>query len=278
MPKAWFQLGAGGSLPGCSSEGTTSRSSTHAQIVTYPEQGHIYLLRRWERRLMPEASILLRVGRADIMGKGRDRGPRRRGFDDDMFSGPDAPDERPRQQFRGPPRQDAAPTGPALDATVKWFNPEKGFGFVELGDGSGDAFLHIGVLQAAGHDAVEPETKLRVQVGQGQKGRQITAVLEVGASGPAAPQSSPRSPPKVSSGRERPDPATATDVEGTVKWFNGDKGFGFVVAEDGGKDVFVHISVVERAGARELAEGQRVSMRVVKTQKGREAISLTLVG
>jgi CspA family cold shock protein len=78
--------------------------------------------------------------------------------------------------------------------------------------------------------------------------------------------------------RERPDPATATDVDGTVKWFNGDKGFGFVVAEDGGKDVFIHISVVERAGLRELAEGQRLSMRVVKTQKGREAISLKPLG
>jgi cold shock protein len=174
-----------------------------------------------------------------------------------------------------PMRQDAAPTGPALDATVKWFNPEKGFGFVELGDGSGDAFLHIGVLQAAGHDAVAPETKLRVQVGQGQKGRQITAVLEVDASSAGA-QPNPRAASRMP-GRERPDPATATDVEGTVKWFNGDKGFGFVVAEDGGKDVFIHISVVERAGLRELAEGQRVSMRVVKTQKGREAISLTLM-
>jgi cold shock protein len=211
------------------------------------------------------------------MGKGRDR-PKRRGFDDDMFSGPDMRDERVRQPVRGPMRQDAAPSGPPLDATVKWFNPEKGFGFVELGDGSGDAFLHIGVLQAAGHDAVAPETKLRVQVGQGQKGRQITAVLEVDASSVGAAPTSPRPGSRMASVRERPDPATATDVDGTVKWFNGDKGFGFVVAEDGGKDVFIHISVVERAGLRELAEGQRLSMRVVKTQKGREAISLKPLG
>lgn len=54
--------------------------------------------------------------------------------------------------------------------------------------------------------------------------------------------------------------------------------FGFVVANDGEKDVFIHISVVEKAGIRMLAEGQRVSMRVAKTQKGREAISVALVG
>ena len=84
-------------------------------------------------------------------------------------------------------------------------------------------------------------------------------------------------PPKGgSSDRGRPDPSTASPVEGTVKWFNPDKGFGFAVAEDGDKDVFIHISVVEKAGMRTLAENQRVSMMVVKTQKGREAISLTL--
>jgi CspA family cold shock protein len=168
-----------------------------------------------------------------------------------------------------------------MDATVKWFNPEKGFGFVELGDGSGDAFLHIGVLQSAGHDVVQPETKLRVQVGQGQKGRQVTAVLEVDASGASAaaarPARSPSAPKMSGGGRERPDPATATAVEGTVKWFNPDKGFGFVACEDGEKDVFLHISVVERAGLRGVDEGQRLSMKVVKTQKGREAISLSLL-
>ena len=111
--------------------------------------------------------------------KGRDRGSRRREFDDDdSFGARDGRYEPPRQAFRRTPRQDVAPSGPPVDATVKWFNEEKGFGFVELGDGSGDAFLHIGVLQSAGHDVVAPETKLRVQVGQGQKGRQVTAVLE----------------------------------------------------------------------------------------------------
>ena len=184
---------------------------------------------------------------------------------------------RPRPSFQRP-REDAAPSGPAVDAVVKWFNQEKGFGFVELADGAGDAFLHIAVLQGAGHETVQPETKLRVQVGQGQKGPQVTAILEVDASGAAAPRPSRGASPAMSGARrERPDPATATDIEGTVKWFNPDKGFGFVVCEDGGKDVFLHISVVERAGLRAVDEGQRLAMKVVKTQKGREAISLTLI-
>ncbi len=57
---------------------------------------------------------------------------------------------------------------------------------------------------------------------------------------------------------------------GTVKWFNPTKGFGFIEPEDGGRDVFVHISAVERAGLGTLAEGQKVSYEVV-TERGKQA-------
>lgn len=54
---------------------------------------------------------------------------------------------------------------------------------------------------------------------------------------------------------------------GTVKWFNGQKGFGFIQPDDGSKDVFVHISAVERAGLHGLAEGQKVSFDVVADRR-----------
>ncbi len=54
---------------------------------------------------------------------------------------------------------------------------------------------------------------------------------------------------------------------GTVKWFNSQKGFGFIQPEDGSKDVFVHISAVERAGLRTLNEGQKVSYDIVSDRK-----------
>jgi len=59
---------------------------------------------------------------------------------------------------------------------------------------------------------------------------------------------------------------------GTVKWFNPSKGFGFIAPEDGGQDVFVHISAIERAGMGTLNEGQRVSYEVV-TERGKSAAS-----
>ncbi len=55
--------------------------------------------------------------------------------------------------------------------------------------------------------------------------------------------------------------------QGTVKWFNAQKGFGFIQPDDGGKDVFVHISAVERAGMSNLHEGQKVSYEVIADRK-----------
>jgi cold shock protein len=59
---------------------------------------------------------------------------------------------------------------------------------------------------------------------------------------------------------------------GTVKWFNGEKGYGFIQPDQGGKDVFVHISAVERAGMRGLNEGQKVSYEIEQDRKsGKES-------
>ncbi|HWL72810.1 MAG TPA: cold-shock protein [Burkholderiaceae bacterium] len=56
-------------------------------------------------------------------------------------------------------------------------------------------------------------------------------------------------------------------AKGTVKWFNGQKGFGFIQPDDGGADVFVHVSAVERAGMRGLNEGQKIEFEVVADRK-----------
>jgi CspA family cold shock protein len=56
-------------------------------------------------------------------------------------------------------------------------------------------------------------------------------------------------------------------TKGTVKWFNGQKGYGFIQPDDGGQDVFVHISAVERAGMHGLNEGQKVAFEVVPNRK-----------
>src|SRR5260370_18240299 len=101
----------------------------------------------------------------------------------------------------GGPRRPAA-TGPVVDAVVKWFNPEKGFGFVELADGTGDAFLHIAVLESSARKSVAAGAKVKARVGQGQKGPQVTEVLE-------ADQTSAPAQPATRAGPLAPPPAAA---------------------------------------------------------------------
>jgi CspA family cold shock protein len=65
---------------------------------------------------------------------------------------------------------------------------------------------------------------------------------------------------------------------GTVKWFNATKGYGFIAPDDGGKDVFVHISAVERAGLRELKDNQKVAFELQSGRDGRSsAVDLRLL-
>src|SRR5690606_17256932 len=136
---------------------------------------------------------------------------------------------------------------------------------VEMTDGSGEAFLHVRQVQAAGHTSLEPGTTLVVQVGPGQKGAQVTEVLQVDTStaqpeparrGPRAPQDSPGAA-RPRTGNHRA-PSAPPDTAGTVKWYNEAKGFGFVAVEGEDKDLFVHVSALERAGLARLEPGQAV--------------------
>lgn len=66
-------------------------------------------------------------------------------------------------------------------------------------------------------------------------------------------------------------------AQGTVKWFNGDKGFGFIAPDDGAADVFVHFSAISGGGFRSLEENQRVEFEVEQGAKGPQAKSVTAV-
>ena len=196
------------------------------------------------------------------------RQSRRRDFDDDGYDPP--------REFGGAPRYSTArfeaPSGPPVRAVVKWFKPERGFGFVELADGSGDAFLHATVLERNGIAAVQPGETLEIRVAPGQKGPQVTEVISVDSS-TATPAPTRRSPYPAGG---RPMTETAVEEAGTVKWYNAQKGFGFIVREGGGKDAFVHASVLERSGITNLAEGQSVVIDIAEGRKGPEAVRVRL--
>jgi cold shock protein len=226
----------------------------------------------------------------NMTNRGRGRPSRRRGFDDDFAFDRAPPGDMPRA---APSWPSSAGFGPEHDATVKWFNPEKGFGFVALSDGSGDAFLHANTLNQSGHNAVSPGATLRVRIGQGQKGRQVSEVLSVDESTatPTASRGAPRAPgaggyadrapggfggDRGAAPRRGAPTGPSVEMQGTVKWYNATKGFGFVAPAEGGKDVFVHASALQRAGVMQLAEGQTIWMDVVQGAKGPEAASIRI--
>jgi CspA family cold shock protein len=155
---------------------------------------------------------------------------------------------------------DIARESPIYSA-VKWFNPKRGFGFVELSDGSGDAFLHRNALAKRGMDAVQPGALLNVHVVQGDRGPQVVQVLSVDTS-TAVP---------VTQRRRKTRSSGPSEEAGTVKSFNLNKGFGFIVRDEGGNDVFVHVSDLTRSKVPGLSEGQRVIVDVTEGRKGPKA-------
>ena len=170
------------------------------------------------------------------------------------------------------PQVDEPSSQPVL-AKVKWYNPDKRYGFVTLSDGSGDAFLHATALAGMGIRTLQPGETLALRVAPTERGLLVTEVITV--------DSSTAAPPRMSRTRGRPSSdrqslEASVQEMGTVKWYNATKGFGFIVRDSGGNDVFLHASVLERAGITSLSEGQRVFIGIAEGRKGPEAASIQL--
>lgn len=165
--------------------------------------------------------------------------------------------------------------------TVKWFNGAKGFGFIQPDDGGSDVFVHISAVEQAGLHGLNDGDQVTYELEQDRRSGKLSAgQLVVTGSGPAPdrgargggfdrPQRSfdraPRSfdGPRSGGGGSR---EPAGPGAGVVKWFNATKGFGFIQPNDGGGDVFVHISAVERAGLSTLNENQTVEYELVESR------------
>lgn len=160
-----------------------------------------------------------------------------------------------------------------IESQVKWYNPEKGYGFLVPDDGSADIFMHFSVLDAAGCRRVEEGDRVVCDIGPGRRGRQVLRVLEVKFSA-----REPRFAPAFLGPRSPVfDPEALEEIEGEVKWFNPLKGFGFVFPDDGGRDIFLHASVLRAAGFESLEPGIRVRIKVSSSERGREARILNVI-
>jgi CspA family cold shock protein len=125
-------------------------------------------------------------------------------------------------------------------AIISWFNSKTGFGFVALSNGSGRAFLHENVLARSGIYAVQAGDNLDVRVTMGPKGLRVVDVIKIYH--------------------------VLLGELGTVKFFDPDKGFGFIVSDRGRSDIFVGSSALKRTKIATLRTGQRVMFDMTQDQ------------
>ncbi|MEP6869317.1 MAG: cold-shock protein [Novosphingobium sp.] len=142
--------------------------------------------------------------------------------------------------------------------TVKFFNTQKGFGFIQQDSGGEDVFVHISSVERAGLEGLAEGQELEFTLVD--RGGKISA-SDLIVSGDVIPVAKREAP--VS--RE----LTGEKATGTVKFFNAMKGFGFITRDDGQPDAFVHISAVERSGMRELQEGDRLEFDIEVDRRGK---------
>ena len=152
---------------------------------------------------------------------------------------------------------------------VKFFNPQKGFGFIVRDDGGEDVFVHISAVEQAGLTGLADGQPLEFTLVD-RGGRVSATNLKIDGDPLPVEESAPRE----RSGPQRQ--LTGEKATGTVKFFNATKGFGFITRDDGQPDAFVHISAVERAGMISLNEGDRIEFELEVDRRGKTAaVNLT---
>ena len=161
---------------------------------------------------------------------------------------------------------------------VKFFNGQKGFGFIVRDDGGEDVFVHISAVEQAGLTGLAEGQPLDFTLVD--RGGRISAT-DLKIEGEPLPVTD-RGPPPAAGGAPRGGSGggaergpqrqlTGEKATGTVKFFNAMKGFGFIQRDDGQPDAFVHISAVERAGMTNLNEGDRLAFELEVDRRGKYA-------
>lgn len=154
-----------------------------------------------------------------------------------------------------------------VEADVKWYNPAKGYGFLLLEDNVTDVMIHFSALDHIGCAYIKAGDRVVCEIASGKSGLYVARVIEVkyGSSEQRSLSNfyNSRYPSKV--------PETLEELKGMVKWYNPDKGFGFIIPDEGTRDIFVHFSVVRQMGCGSLQPGTRVLAQVSQSDRGPEA-------
>lgn len=153
---------------------------------------------------------------------------------------------------------------------VKFFNGQKGFGFIVRDDGGEDVFVHISAVEQAGLTGLAEGQPLEFTLVD-RGGRVSATDLKIEGEPLPVQERTPREDRDGGLGGGPQRQLTGEKASGTVKFFNAMKGFGFISRDDGQPDAFVHISAVERAGMVSLNEGDRLEFELEVDRRGKTA-------
>ena len=158
--------------------------------------------------------------------------------------------------------------------TVKWFDATRGFGFVVADGDSGDVLIHFSVLRDHGRRSLPEGARVECLAVRRERGLQARRLLSFDLSTATGPDLDLLSAP-----RDRVDPLELAERAGVpepvkVKWFNRLKGYGFLVRDADGADVFVHMETFRRAGILDVQPDLPLLARIAEGRKGPLAVTI----
>lgn len=172
----------------------------------------------------------------------------------------------------GKPEREA---GTTISGQVKWYDSVKGYGFVIPDDGGADVMVHASCVRAAGRVMLPEGSRVRMLCGQGARGLHAQELLEVDEPAPEErldPDGRPTRPTDFLG----PETVTGPLEPARVKWFDKQKGFGFVNVFGSAEDIFVHMETVRRCGFQDLTSGEGMAVRTFRGPRGLMVAELRL--
>ncbi|WP_421786523.1 cold shock domain-containing protein [Hyphobacterium sp.] len=146
-----------------------------------------------------------------------------------------------------------------VEGRVKWFDPSRGYGFIETSDGHGDVLLHASRLRMCGKSSASEGARIKCLAIAGEKGRQAVEILDIKGGDTEAPR------PRRFHPRKEPGENVRAAV---VKWFDADRGYGFLDCDGVEGDVFLHAATLRKAGIAEVHPGETMQARCTDGPKG----------
>lgn len=169
----------------------------------------------------------------------------------------DGKNETPRRQDG--PRQ-------VITGRIKWYEASRGYGFIIPDDGGRDVMIHEACVRAFGHAALPEGAPIRLTVARGEKGLYAVEILEIDHRAPAEPRDDGTAPRPTDF--LQPEATSGPLLPARVRWFDRQKGFGFVNVFGEAEDIFLHMETVRRCGLKDLASGEGIAVRLCQGPNG----------